>query len=448
MTIALKGGRKPAPAHPLPWWERVASAASRVRGAGHRRAMTLVELLVVIGIILMLAAIAIPAFQPAAQRQPMREAARGLSAFLQAARVDAMELGRPVGVAFQRLAQNPNACFVVHQVEIPPTYAGESMSARVRPAVNPPGVPPLNPPGPMIVAMVSVGAISDGLIRPGDLVQLNHQGPWYQVAPLGFGGNAAVNPDSNNNGYLDFTAGDTNSDGFHDGQFLALIVPAEVAASYTPPWPQAPQFGPAVSFLIERIPNLDAASGTFGGALLLSTVPPLRLTGGAVIDLVASGTAGHPNGFEAVVPGDTWPTILVFAPDGSVQRVYHQHVDYNAAYDQVLGAGFASHPVTEPLYFLVGSWQRMCGSARDLGGPYPKANPAYAPSMADDGLYNWQDPENVWVVLNPQTGSITQADVYATSAAPIPGGDPAAVAASIVASRGLAREVQMSKGGR
>jgi len=462
MTIGLRRSKIAGFAHTL------ARSSGNARGQsarcdrrGHRRGMTLVELLVVVGIILLVAAIAVPALQPASRRYPVREAARGLSAFLQAARIDAMESGRPVGVVFERFSGNPNACFVVHQVEIPPTYGGDTTTARLSPLaifyVDPSS--PNTPPRLVgVMAAMSGGMIEDGLIRPGDLLQLNYQGPWYSIAErnINLGSGIVANPDTNGDGFLDVAPGGIVFATYQGQPGYTRAPPWRTFTTLKPPWTwtSPPTFGPPVPFLIQRIPTLDATGLTdFGGNLLFSPVPPLRLTGGAVIDSAASGTASHPTGFESVSTdgnADLLPTILIFSPDGTVQRVYHRHLEYSPDLSQVVSIGFQVHPVIEPIYLLVGKWERMPASPRDVSLPLPRQNPPYAPSMADDGLYNFQDPENLWVVLNPQTGSITQAEVYVPPqhAAPISGGNQAAVITAVRDSRQLAREVQLSKGGR
>ncbi|MBC7337360.1 MAG: hypothetical protein H5U01_13995, partial [Clostridia bacterium] len=81
------------------------------------------------------------------------------------------------------------------------------------------------------------------------------------------------------------------------------------------------------------------------------------------------------------------------APDGRVQRVFYENTQ---------------SAVTEPIYFLIGRWERMPALAS--APPNPRG-----PSLAEDGLYNWQDITNYWLVINPNTGLAVTAPVSGTT---------------------------------
>ncbi|MCS7238903.1 MAG: prepilin-type N-terminal cleavage/methylation domain-containing protein [Thermoguttaceae bacterium] len=388
----------------------LADQAVRQRRAG----LTLVELLVVVGIILLLLTIIVPRVQPGIEDQRLREAARSLNVFLAAARVRALESGQPVGVAFQRLAEQPNACRVVYQIQLPPPYAGETLDARVCVAINSAGPTP-------IVAKVSMGAIADGLVRPGDRIRFGHQGPWFVLAPISSDPTKG-NPDSNQNEFIDFDQGvDANNDGFVDNLLLHVTAAAEGAPLPALPWPTFPNFGPPVPFLIQRMPNLDNTG--FGGSMLRSSVPPLQLPDQVVIDLGASGIGAAGRHFAVQAPSAP-PVLLIFSPTGSLEEAY-------------LGGDLPANPfrraiLTEPIFFLVGSWERM------------PVDVASGVSPAEDGLLNWQDARNFWVAINPQNGLTTVAQVYADTVGP--GG--VSVPADLARSRQMARETQIAMGGR
>ncbi|MGQ9823348.1 MAG: pilus assembly FimT family protein, partial [Thermogutta sp.] len=102
------------------------------RGRRRRCGLTLLELLVVITIMLILLAVMLPRLRPMMEQRRMREAARTVSVFFGAARSRAMETGRPVGVAIERLKIQPDAAVTLRMVEEPPLYAGDVIGARVR----------------------------------------------------------------------------------------------------------------------------------------------------------------------------------------------------------------------------------------------------------------------------------------------------------------------------
>ena len=92
---------------------------------GAPRGVTLVELLVVITIMMLLAAFVLPKFQLNSKTRKIREAARMINVYFGVARNRAVETGRPCGVMFQRLANQPSGAATLFQVEVPPPYAGD-----------------------------------------------------------------------------------------------------------------------------------------------------------------------------------------------------------------------------------------------------------------------------------------------------------------------------------
>lgn len=386
-----------------------------------RRGVTLLELLVVVTIMLILLAVIVPRLRPMLEQRRIREASRAVSGFFYAARNRAMELGRPVGVAIERLKTQPEAAVTLRMVEEPPPYAGDTLGARAM--VRRVGTT-LRFQVRLSTAEVA-GMLTQTLpVSIGDTMTFEAQGVRYRIRGLDQNGDGQPDPDP------DGVVGDPNFPVASTPFVVLLVELAEVADT---PWPVTPNpaapFPPEnpaagigsrpVSFQVYRRPQPTAAA-------------PLRLPTGTVIDLYSSGTdsmalLGNPGGFVPADHNNNTPEIedpttvvVLFAPDGRVQKLFYQNAEMG---------------VTEPLYFLIGKWERMPATASVP--PSPRG-----PSLAEDGLYNWQDITNLWIVINPNTGLAV--------AAPVSGDTLAAnvkVPSNLYAARGDAR-LMKGVGGR
>lgn len=446
----------PRPLAPGPW--PLAPGPSR-------RAITLVELLVVITILTLLSAIMLPRMRPMMENRRVREAARGLHVFLTQARIRAMETGRPCGVLFQRAndRNQPNACVVMRQVEIPEPYAGDVEEAVVIAqdwTLNP-NTGAYHWPGYYVlkVAIRADNQWSDGLVRYGDRMQLNYQGPFYEIFP-----DPNDTPDKDfpvdTDGFIQFSAGvptppPPTGDAWADNYVLTLRLP--VADAPPSPWPPVPpppgypevtvgatvatNWSREVPFKIYRQPTAGDAFG--------SIAPSFQLPRGVAVDLNHAGYSGGnlytvsdpspatpPNNpppsydrFAALYvnasnpPGgfDTRPVIVMFSPNGSLTAAYHSYYTNDDPINNPV-AQYGGNVLTAPVFLLVGRWDRVLET------------------LPDDGLSNWQDLTNFWLAINPQTGLVTVAEPGAVADPTVPD--------AVSLSRALAREAQISKGGR
>ena len=395
-----------------------------------RGGVTLIELLVVVSIVVLLAAVALPKMRPAMQGRRVRETTRAVNVYLGSARTRAMETGRPVGVLFERSELNPNVCTVLRQVEIPPPYAGDELGAVVSLQTGSAG----------LKMRVRANDWSAGLIRRGDLVQLNHQGPLYKIYddlsdndpvdepshPLGTADPGRDFPCDQQSGFIDFSVvRDTEPDSYGNtwvtDPWLSLYV--QPSAGY--PWPVGGWSDP-VPFQVLRQPSFDASSNRSFKSM--SAAKPLQLPRGMVIDLAASGSGGAAQFAASDPSSDVSPVILMFSPSGAIERACFQD--------------FAGR-VTSPVFLMVGKWMRTVDPA------------------PEDGLANWEDLTNLWVAIGPQTGLVTVAEPYAEKPAsfyqdpsnfnpPQKVGVPPNVDVpfNLWESRTFARQAQISKGGR
>jgi type II secretory pathway pseudopilin PulG len=375
--------------------------------------------LVVISIIVVLAAFTIPSMQPAMESRRIKLAARSVRGYLGVAQLLAVEKKRPVGVLLERDSNEPRACRVLRQVEVPPPYAGDfedsvlditsvdfnTISVQFRRVSSPnawSGEDPINP------------AAGTPLIKVGDEVQVNHQGHRWMISD--------IQPDS--------TAPPVSPRWLWD-------VVSETTSSLPP--------AATVRYRIIRQPVPSAAA-------------PLQLPRGMAIDLNDSGDTNEPprpilppappaaedqadvfaalnntlgNAASGIEPS---PLMIMFSPGGGIHRIYR------SAYDSTGTALPYMAPGTRPVFLMIGKWDRA-------GGLLP-----------EDGLQNWQDAENLWLALNPKTGQMT-VDVVSTywdqdgdPNTPLVSYDDPATNRSrpptLFDSRRYVREAQINRGGR
>ena len=121
--------------------------------------LTLVELLVVLFIMSIMLAIAVPIVRPPVEARAVREGARMVSTALTSARTRAIQTGRPVGVMFEPSDAAGNTAAVLHYVQVAAPYSGDS-NGEVSGG-----------------QFMSLGGYASG----GGVLKLNYQGPTYDV---------------------------------------------------------------------------------------------------------------------------------------------------------------------------------------------------------------------------------------------------------------------------
>lgn len=366
--------------------------AKRVRRT--RRGFTLVELMLVILIMLAVTVITVAMLTPAMRGRRLREAARQVNVFLNAARNRAIQTGRPWGVVIERQPGFPSASVVLHLCETPPIYAGNSHSAALRLATL--GVDPQTGVA-TVGATVTWGEISAGLIRPGDVVWLNYQGEGYTITLV---------DDSDGDGYFDNgNLVDSDLDGWYDvptqaGSF-PLVLQVRLRPGSTPsalPWPVADPpnnsfpLSKPVAFQIKRQPARSSSDTTqlpegtcidLGG---LDSQGNLVPTSG--LDEADLGTfrprPANPSASPPVLE-DVSPIVILFSPNGSVERVY--------SWDPPNFTSWSGRPLLSPIYLLIGYRDKVNGDATRPPGDRT----------------NLEDLNSLWVVISPRTGLVVTA---------------------------------------
>jgi prepilin-type N-terminal cleavage/methylation domain-containing protein len=228
-----------------------------------RHGMTLVELLVVVTILVILIAVAVPAMRPQLKDRKLREASRQLNTFIAVAKAKAIETGRPHGIAIARDPNNNDASFQIFLAETPIPFAGEFQGVKATLAQ---GAAPVG------YAGQASFPDSQDLVKVGDFIQFDYKGPRYLISGAGVvGANKQVT------------------------------------------------FAPASGQTYPRLVNASGAEAPFQvfRQPVRSGGQPLTLPTGTVIDLAYSGI-GY-SGIE--MAGTTGDIILTFTPGGSVDRL-------------------------------------------------------------------------------------------------------------------------------
>ena len=242
-----------------------------------RCGVTLVELLIVVSMIVILLAIALPTLKLAMESRRTREASRMVNSYFYVAQSRAAELGRPVGVWIERDPKDPNQAYQLYLAEVPPPYSGDAFdtTAEIHHKDN-----ASNPSGDDGLVKFNSDSFSISLpilVQDGDAIRFNFKGPYYRLYNV------------------PTTTG--------TGPYWVNIENDDV------PLPRGPALvsdpGVEVSYQILRQPIRTSANS-------------IELPRNTIIDLRYSGIGGEGIEFEPSGASDTTPIIILFSPAGGV----------------------------------------------------------------------------------------------------------------------------------
>ncbi len=323
------------------------TAPSRSRRPG----VTLIEMLIVISIMLLLTAMAVPMVRLILVRRPIREAARSVSDYFASAQIRARETGRPAGVWIERFGSQPQSAFTLFQAEVPPPYGGSLADSAA-------------------LSLAFDTTVSSTTFIVILLARFNADDVWRQLPAMAK--RKAIKFRSTTKGP------GTPSRVSPSRPFNWIPATARYGVALVRPHNGLPvQSSPYLPYQIIRQP-------------MRSAVRPLQLPSTTVIDLYASG--GSSVSFEANATTDRRDIVIMFSPNGGID---------SAGYFDA--SGYTSLALTaEPIYLLI-------GQRGQIPGNYP-GDSGYPASLADDGRLNWQDLNNLWVTVFPRNGLVTVAE--------------------------------------
>jgi len=375
-----------------------------------RGGYTLAEMLIVVTIMIILVATALPVAKKVMDGNQTREASRQFSAYLTMAKMRALQTGRPCGLylPFNKAngytdntnntstsGANPTLYryWPVRQVtqvflaEVPAPYAGSTIGARgkVVQNYNVSGqycfMPvTYDPSSGNLIADTSEMAILSSLLNPGEqfLVRFDYKGDWYRFQY----NNTAQAP------YYYVLLGAVQGNSLPPGYSESTSSTAPVGAL------------PGKAYQVYRAPR------PIGN--------PLELPRGTCIDITYSGVGDSSRQYKLTdLSGNNIPTglisgmYLMFSPAGGVDSVYVNTVVPGSNPPVVKQLAYPLQQPAGSLYFLLGKTEKVSDPV-DLSNA--TWNPSGTAGYASVNDSNLADPTSLWVVVSRQTGVVTTAE--------------------------------------
>lgn len=345
------------------------------RGRPRSVAMTLLELLVVVSIVVVLLAASVPLLKPALENGKIREASRQLNVFMQVARARAIESGRTTAVMIERSEPGSDISYQLYIAQSPLPYTGDVVAAKATSfaaSVASPTTIWRVEFRDGISANSSVNSATlPAIARIGDFIKFDYKGHLYKITSI-----AAL--------------------GSHP-----MWAEVDVSENVLPP-------------------NLEGLNYQIFRQPVKSIASPLQLTGGVAIDLEfsgigatvtydASGNELTGREFRKRSAGDNSAILIGFGPSGSVDHVTDSTGTYYP--DGVI-------------HLLLGR-QEHVGVAVDSTPetPVPLQVTSGISSVPQPYTKNVPSSSSIWVSIAPRTGAVgTAENAWALANASTPSG--------------------------
>jgi prepilin-type N-terminal cleavage/methylation domain-containing protein len=369
------------------------------RVSERRRGMTLVELLIVISIFVILAAVLLPTMKNLLKDRKGNQAAIQVRSFLVAAQARAIGRGREVAVVLERNTKygdsdiNRNAVTRLSLAEVLPPYRGDLENSTV--ALGSSTVVPYNT-GHVNLAVfdLSQNPTASYFLNVGDRIAFDDRPERYEIVNVA-------------------TSGTVASVTFWNQPYNYSYVGTN-RQSTSPRSAVVPLIAGAHKFRIYSRPRRMFSK-------------PLDLPKGTCIDLSVSGVGQAGYDFAADALGDNVggaldyfkPIYLVFNPNGALSTVYANSLDVtDTTFPFNHLATFERFMPNGSIYLLVGKIDQVTRVHYERELQSKVDNETFVPNLADFSSY--------WVKIAPDSGQIAlSSNLDARDALPLRKSDPA-----------------------
>ena len=333
----------------------------QTKNTRRRAAVTLIELLIVMAVVVLLAGLTLPTIRATLKDQRVTECARIFQSLVEGARAKAIYTGRPVSLVLERVpGDNSSSAVYNHTVdntvarismgEVFPPYEGDwsGTTGTIRAPVSPATVPTIfEIPLAKVASLYDSSGTPTGIVQRYDLLQFGEHSQRFLIDDVQRVGATVVITFANPSG------------GFKEAQWTV---------------------NGETRFRVYRQPTKS----------MVGAVPLPR---GTCIDLTNSGIGMGGRNFEVGMRSSPLPEFsslaIVFNSRGTVDGAYY----YNAT-------GRQDALPTGLFHFQVGRPEQVVPSSQ-LGSAS-----ASATSSRDDFLPNLYDTSTLWVTLNPYSGVV------------------------------------------
>lgn len=352
-----------------------------------RLGVTLVELLIVMGLIVLLAGLTLPTVRSVLKDQRVTEAARVFQGLAEGARAKAVYMGRPVALILERIPTDPSATTAfnlapdntverISMGEVFPPYEGDWWGTTGTIVAAP-------TPTVFQIPLAQASSLMDvttgtptGLVQPYDLIQFGDHAQLFLITGLA---RAGVAP--NYNVTITF-----------QNPPVGYYRPTNPAAYSEPQWTVS---GGETRFRIFRQPTK-------------SMVGSVGLPRGTCIDLTNSGVGANGRQFQVnarttTLPAEFSSVSIIFNSRGTVDGAYYINLGAVVPRVEVMPVGL--------YHFQIGRPEQVIHSTL-LG------TPAATPGARDDFKANLYDTSGLWVTINPYSGAVYTTQNFLSDTAP------------------------------